>query len=102
VRTHAASKGGYQNKDAIVEFVPVQEQHIGDLRGRLCWRQSEGGHAMMTSSRQALIMAMACHVPDAWEYLEGGNGAGDRATEVTEGDGALDIRSPHKADVPAR
>ena len=49
MRTHAASKGGYQNKDAIVEFVPVQEQHIGDLRGRLCWRQSEGGHAMMTA-----------------------------------------------------
>ena len=98
MRTHAASKGVYQNKDAIVEFVPVQEQHIGDLRGRLCWRQSEGDHAMMTW--QALIMA--CHVPDACEYLEGGNGAGDRATEVTEGDGALDIRSPHKADVPAR
>ena len=47
-------------------------------------------------------MIMACHLPDAWEYLEGGNGAGDRATEVTEGDGPLDIRSPHKADVSAR
>ena len=100
MRTHAASKGGYQNKDAIVEFVPVQEQHIGDLRGRLCWRQSEGGHAMMTAGPDHSIMA--CHVPDACEYLEGGNGAGDRATEVTEGDGALDIRSPHKADVSAR
>ena len=32
MRTHAASKGGYQDKDAIVEFVPVEEQHVGDLR----------------------------------------------------------------------
>ena len=32
VRTHAASKGGYQNKDAIVEFVPIEEQDVGDLK----------------------------------------------------------------------